>query len=56
MTAHQGREGILIMVRRKPGQKLSIEYFGQLLPATVAAEPLFDPAGARLRACETYLL
>jgi heterotetrameric sarcosine oxidase gamma subunit len=32
-----------------PGQKLVIEYFGQPLPATVAAEPLFDPAGARLR-------
>ncbi len=32
-----------------PGQKLFIEYFGQLLPATVAAEPLFDPAGERLR-------
>jgi glycine cleavage system aminomethyltransferase T/glycine/D-amino acid oxidase-like deaminating enzyme len=34
----------------QPGQKLSIEYFGQRLPATVAAEPLFDPDGARLRA------
>ncbi len=33
-----------------PGRKLKIEYFGQLLPATVAAEPLFDPAGERLRA------
>jgi heterotetrameric sarcosine oxidase gamma subunit len=33
----------------QPGQKLRIEYFGQLLPATVAAEPLFDPAGERLR-------
>jgi len=34
----------------QPGQKLVIEYFGQRLPATVAAEPLFDPAGERLRA------
>jgi heterotetrameric sarcosine oxidase gamma subunit len=33
-----------------PGQKLKIEYFSQLLPATVAAEPLFDAAGERLRA------
>ena len=32
-----------------PGQQLLIEYFGQPLPATVAAEPLFDPAGDRLR-------
>jgi len=34
----------------QPGRKLAIEYFGQRLPATVAAEPLFDPDGARLRA------
>lgn len=33
----------------QPGQKLSIEYFGQRLPAAVAAEPLFDPQGERLR-------
>ena len=33
----------------QPGQKLEIEYFGRPLPATVAAEPLFDPAGSRLR-------
>lgn len=33
----------------QPGQKLGIEYFGQWLPATVAAEPLFDPDGERLR-------
>jgi glycine cleavage system aminomethyltransferase T len=32
-----------------PGQKLEIEYFGERLPATVAAEPLFDPDGRRLR-------
>lgn len=34
----------------RPGQKLEIEYFGQRLPATVATEPLFDAAGARLKA------
>lgn len=33
----------------RPGQRLAIEYFGQRLPATVAAEPLFDPQGERLR-------
>jgi glycine cleavage system aminomethyltransferase T len=32
-----------------PGQKLDIEYFGERLPTTVAAEPLFDPAGVRVR-------
>ena len=33
-----------------PGTKLSIEYFDQKVPATVAAEPLFDPRGERVRA------
>lgn len=33
-----------------PGQKLEIEYFGQRLPATVIAEPAFDPDGQRVRA------
>ena len=33
-----------------PGCAVEIEYFGAALPATVAAEPLFDPDGARLRA------
>src|SRR5574341_1536486 len=33
----------------RPGKKLDIEYFGQRLSATVAAAPLFDPGGARLR-------
>lgn len=32
-----------------PGQKLHIEYFGQKLPATVQAEPLFDPHGERVK-------
>jgi len=29
---------------------VEVEYFGQRLAASVAAEPLFDPAGARLKA------
>jgi glycine cleavage system aminomethyltransferase T len=33
-----------------PGQKLEIEYFGERLPATVAAEPVFDAGGERVRA------
>jgi glycine cleavage system aminomethyltransferase T len=32
-----------------PGTAVTIEYFGRRLPATVAAEPLVDPAGTRLR-------
>ncbi len=31
------------------GTGVSIEYFGEKLPATVAAEPLFDPQMARIR-------
>jgi glycine cleavage system aminomethyltransferase T len=31
------------------GTAVEIEYFGDRLAATVAAEPLWDPAGARLR-------
>lgn len=34
----------------QPGQKLEIEYFGERLPATVTAEPVFDPEGQRVRA------
>jgi glycine cleavage system aminomethyltransferase T/glycine/D-amino acid oxidase-like deaminating enzyme len=34
----------------QPGQRLAVEYFGKHLPATVAAEPLFDPTGSRLKA------
>jgi dimethylglycine oxidase len=33
----------------EPGQEVHIGYFGQRLPATVAAEPLFDPKMTRLR-------
>jgi glycine cleavage system aminomethyltransferase T len=31
------------------GTRVAVEYFGERLPATVAAEPLFDPAMARIR-------
>jgi glycine cleavage system aminomethyltransferase T/glycine/D-amino acid oxidase-like deaminating enzyme len=33
-----------------PGREVEIEYFGERLRAVVVAEPLFDPAMARLRA------
>jgi len=33
----------------QPGTALTVEYFGQRLPATVAAEPLFDPQMERIR-------
>jgi len=33
----------------EPGTPVTIEYFGEKLPATVAAEPLFDPQMARIR-------
>ncbi|WFB06321.1 FAD-dependent oxidoreductase [Streptomyces sp. LX-29] len=32
-----------------PGSAVHLEYFGEKVPATVAAEPLFDPRGARMR-------
>ncbi len=32
------------------GTPVEVEYFGDLLAATVAAEPLWDPKGERLRA------
>ena len=32
-----------------PGQRVTIRYFGEDVPATVAEEPLFDPEMARLR-------
>ncbi|MBF9066657.1 GcvT family protein [Streptacidiphilus fuscans] len=32
-----------------PGTRVQVEYFGERLPATVAAEPLFDPEMARIR-------
>ncbi|MEU7369436.1 GcvT family protein [Streptomyces hygroscopicus] len=32
-----------------PGTAVHIEYFGEKVPATVAAEPLYDPRGERIR-------
>ena len=32
------------------GTPVEVEYFGRRLAATVAADPLFDPKGERLRA------
>jgi glycine cleavage system aminomethyltransferase T len=32
----------------EPGTKVAVEYFGEAYPATVAAEPLFDPDRRRL--------
>jgi glycine cleavage system aminomethyltransferase T len=32
------------------GTPVEIEYFGERLPATVSAEPLYDPKGEHLRA------
>jgi glycine cleavage system aminomethyltransferase T/glycine/D-amino acid oxidase-like deaminating enzyme len=32
-----------------PGTAVTVEYFGERLPATVAAEPLFDPKMERIR-------
>jgi glycine cleavage system aminomethyltransferase T len=32
-----------------PGTAVHIEYFGEKVAATVAAEPLFDPQSARMR-------
>ncbi|MCA9878614.1 MAG: FAD-dependent oxidoreductase [Thermomicrobiales bacterium] len=34
----------------QPGTEIVIEYFGQDIPATVVAEPRWDPEGKRLRA------
>jgi glycine cleavage system aminomethyltransferase T len=31
------------------GTPVEVEYFGQRLAATVAADPLFDPKGERLK-------
>ena len=35
---------------RQPGRSVTIRYFGEDVPATVAADPLFDPQMTRLRA------
>jgi dimethylglycine oxidase len=34
----------------RPGQPVTIRYFGEALPATVATEPLFDAEMRRLKA------
>jgi glycine cleavage system aminomethyltransferase T len=34
----------------EPGRSVTIRYFGEGVPATVAADPLFDPQMTRLRA------
>ncbi len=36
--------------RAEPGQPVEVEIFGEPVPGEVAAEPLFDPAGERVRA------
>ncbi len=41
--------GYLPLEHADVGTKVEIEYFGERLPATVSAEPLFDPAGARMK-------
>jgi glycine cleavage system aminomethyltransferase T len=33
----------------RPGQRVTIQYFGEAVPATVGADPLFDPDMVRLR-------
>ena len=33
-----------------PGERLTVEVFGQEVGATVTPQPLHDPTGARLRA------
>jgi len=42
--------GYLPAALAQPGTKLTIEYFDRPLAATVAAEPIYDPAGVRMRA------
>ncbi len=42
--------GYLPTGHAKPGVKLDVLYFGERLAATVAAEPLYDPDGSRLKA------
>lgn len=41
--------GWLPAERAAPGQRVAIESFGERCQATVSPEPLFDPAGARVR-------
>ncbi|HXN00571.1 MAG TPA: glycine cleavage T C-terminal barrel domain-containing protein [Candidatus Dormibacteraeota bacterium] len=32
-----------------PGNAVDVQVFGRWVPATVATEPLYDPAGERIR-------
>jgi glycine cleavage system aminomethyltransferase T len=41
--------GYVPVERSAEGTHLEIEYLGERLPATVSAEPLWDPKGERLR-------
>ena len=41
--------GYLPVELANEGASVEIEYFGDRLEATVTAEPLWDPAGERLR-------
>ncbi|MEK0084132.1 GcvT family protein [Benzoatithermus flavus] len=34
----------------RPGQKVAVEIYGRMTPATVCEEPLYDPGNARLKA------
>ena len=42
--------GYLPIDYAEPGTQVDILYFGERLPATVAKEPLYDPAAARMKA------
>ena len=41
--------GYLPVASAAPGTKVEVLYFGRRYPATVAAEPLYDPRGERLQ-------
>ncbi|MBM4408809.1 MAG: aminomethyl transferase family protein, partial [Chloroflexi bacterium] len=45
--------GYLPAALARPGERVEILYFGRRLPATVSSEPLYDPAGERLRGRST---
>ena len=36
-------------VHAAPGTRVEVEIFGSWVPGTIAAEPLYDPAGERIR-------
>jgi glycine cleavage system aminomethyltransferase T len=41
--------GYLPVGLARPGERVEIQYFGRRYPATVSEEPLYDPAGERLK-------